>query len=204
MPLLEHGIDDELLVIESDAVAKYVAQNIPGVDGGGRGEGSMCPETAEEEALVDSFLEGWSRVTDAYYDVLRAASQEEAERRTVSYVKSLGAVDDLLVGRRLEDGGGPFLLGHRFSYAECIAAPWIQRFYVTLPHFRGIDDFESDILWGNDLDDLSIWMRAVCERPSCAASACTEGEMIAACERYYVSFVSPGGGGAGRRGGSSS
>merc|ERR1711939_1275348 len=33
----------------------------------------------------------------------------------------------------------PFLLGDDFSFAECICAPWVQRFFVTLPYFRGID-----------------------------------------------------------------
>jgi hypothetical protein len=39
-------------------------------------------------------------------------------------------------------------------------------------------------------------MEAVCQRSSCRGSRCPEEEMIAACERYYVSFVSPGASGS--------
>jgi glutathione S-transferase len=106
-----------------------------------------------------------------------ASPSAEAPRR-------LAVVDDLL-----RDRTGDFILGENFSYAECIAAPWIQRCYVTLPYFRGID-FEDDIL--SRFDFMSTWMRAVCDRPSCVTSRCPESEMIAACKRYYVSFVSPG------------
>ena len=78
-------------------------------------------------------------------------------------------------------------MGEHFSHAECISAPWIQRAYVTLPYFRGID-LENDIL--SKMDRVSKWMAAVCERPSCVESRCPESEMIAAAKRYYVSFVS--------------
>lgn len=50
VPLLEHG---DNLVIESDVVAKYVAQHIEGVDGKGDG---MHPNEIEDEMLIDSFL----------------------------------------------------------------------------------------------------------------------------------------------------
>ena len=76
-----------------------------------------------------------------------------------------------------------------FSFAECVAAPWVQRFFVTLPYFRGID-FEGDIL--RAFDALPGWMRAVRDRASCRESICPEGEMIDAAKRYYVSYLSPG------------
>lgn len=178
VPLLEHG--DEL-VIESDVVAKYVAQNIRGANGQGD---ELYPNDKEGEELVNSFLQKWDRVTDTYYSLLCATSESEVQRRKNSYIESLGAIDNLL--RR---NGGSYLLGSNFSHAECISAPWIQRFYVTLPYFRGID-FEEEIL--SNFDCLSTWMRAVCSRPSCIDSRCPEEEMIAACKRYYVSFLSPG------------
>ena len=130
------------------------------------------------------FLDNWGSVTDTYYTVLTATSQQEVEKRMVSYVESLGVIDNLLKQRP----GGNYLLGSNFSYAECIAAPWIQRFYVTLPYFRGIV-FQEEVL--RNFDCLSDWMGAVCNRPSCKESKCDEEEMIAACKRYYVSYVSP-------------
>jgi len=179
VPLLEHG---DNLVIESDVVAKYVAQNIDGVDGKGD---DLYPSLDSDEDIqqIDNFMLQWQDVTDTYYDLLRASSQKEAEKREVAFVKSLAAIDHLLKYRP-----GDFILGENFSYAECIAAPWIQRFYVTMPYFRGIN-FEEDIL--SQFEFVSSWMKAVCGRPSCVTSICPQSEMIAACKRYYVSFISP-------------
>ena len=178
VPLLEH---EDNLVIESDVVAKYVSQNIDGVDGKG---GDLYPNNEEDVEQIHQFMSRWQQVTDTYYDLLRASSQKEVRKRETAFIKSLAVVDDLL-----RDRTGDFILGENFSYAECIAAPWIQRCYVTLPYFRGID-FEDDIV--SRFDFMSTWMRAVCDRPSCVTSRCPESEMIAACKRYYVSFVSPG------------
>eukprot|EP01083_Nonionella_stella_P133090 404646_1 len=82
---------------------------------------------------------------------------------------------------------GDYLLGTDFSYGECISAPWVQRFYVSLPYFRGIN-FQDDILLANNLQCLSKWMNKVCNRPSCIESKCDEDEMIAACKdiMYYI------------------
>lgn len=179
VPLLEHDGD---LVIESDVVAEYVSRHIQGVNGGGDG---LYPKTQEDEELIELFLNHWGCVTDTYYNVLTATSEKEVGMREASFIQSLDAVDKLLKQR----GDGDYLLGANFSYAECISAPWIQRFYVTLPYFRGID-FKEDIL--DNFQCLSHWMRAVCNRPSCVESSCPKEEMIAACKRYYVSFVSPG------------
>lgn len=185
VPLLEH---DDALVIESDAVTKYVARNVQGVNGQGD---ALYPDTEEEEVVVERFLHEWDRVTDAYYGVLTASSQPQAERRQASFLQSLGTIDKLLQQGK---GDGAFLLAD-FSYGECIAAPWVQRMYVTLPYFRGID-FTEDILSRPDLVYVSTWMESVCDRPSCRGSRCPAEEMIAAGKRYYVSFVSPGASGS--------
>jgi len=177
VPLLEHG---DNLVIESDVVAKYVAQNIDGVDGKGD---DLYPDNEEDIQQIDKFVSRWQEVTDTYYDLLRASSQKKVTKLEPRFVKSLANIEDLLQYK-----SGNFILGDNFSYAECIAAPWIQRFYVTMPYFRGID-FDKDIL--SQFEFLSAWMNAVCDRPSCVNSICPESEMIAACKRYYVSFASP-------------
>ena len=69
-----------------------------------------------------------------------------------------------------------------------MAAPWVQRFFVTLPYFRGIDF--DDVL--RAFDALPGWTRAVRDRASCRESICPEGEMLDAAKRYYVSYLSPG------------
>ena len=171
VPLLEHGGQ---YVIESSVVARYIAQHVGGPE--------LYPRTAEDLERIERFLSIWADVETTYYDLLRASSDAQAEERRALFVDRLAAVDELL-------DRAPFLLGDDFSFAECIAAPWVQRFFVTLPYFRGID-FEGDIL--RAFDALPGWMRAVRDRASCQESICPEGEMLDAAKRYYVSYLSPG------------
>ena len=171
VPLLEHGQE---LVIESTVVARYIAQHVGGPE--------LYPRTPDDLERIERFLARWADVETTYYDLLRASSDAQAEERRALFVDRLAAVDELL-------DRAPFLLGDDFSFAECIAGPWVQRFFVTLPYFRGID-FEGDIL--RAFDSLAAWTRAVRDRASCQESICPEGEMLDAAKRYYVSYLSPG------------
>ena len=171
VPLLEHGQE---LVIESTVVARYIAEYVGGLE--------LYPRTAEDLERIERFLARWADVETTYYDLLRASSEAQAEERRALFVDRLAAVDELLGAR------APFLLGEDFSFAECIAGPWVQRFFVTLPYFRGID-FDEVL---RAFDALPGWMRAVRDRASCRESICPEGEMINAAKRYYVSYLSPG------------
>jgi hypothetical protein len=47
----------------------------------------------------------------------------------------------------------------RHSVTECIAAPWVQRFFVTLPCYRNI--YFHDILKKNQFERTASWMKAV-------------------------------------------
>jgi len=171
VPLLEHGQE---LVIESTVVARYIARHVGGPE--------LYPRTAEDLERIERFLSQWAEVETTYYDLLRASSDAQVEGRRALFVDRLAAVDALL-------DRAPFLLGDDFSFAECIAGPWVQRFFVTLPYFRGID-FEGDVL--RAFDALPGWMHAVRDRASCQESICPEGEMLDAAKRYYVSYLSPG------------
>lgn len=170
VPLLEVG---ERLVIESDVVTKYVGTHL---DKGRVLHPSECSD------LVEEFLQHWQKVTDAYYDCLRATSELEAQESEESFWETLEYLDDHFM-----QDNGDFLLGTDFSVAECICAPWIQRFYVTLNCFRGID---FDSLAVARVPTAARWMQTVCLRPSVKESRCPEQEMIAACKRYYVSYIS--------------
>ena len=170
VPLLEHGGQ---YVIESSVVARYIAQHVGGPE--------LYPRTAEDRERIERFLSIWADVETTYYDLLRASSDAQAEERRALFVDRLAAVDELL-------DRAPFLLGDDFSFAECIAGPWVQRFFVTLPYFRGID-FDGVL---SAFDALPGWARAVRDRASCQESICPEGAMINAAKRYYVSYLSPG------------
>ena len=156
VPLLEHGGQ---YVIESTVVARYIAEYVGGPE--------LYPRTPDDLERIERFLARWADVETTYYDLLRASSDAQVEERRALFVDRLAAVDELL-------DRAPFLLGDDFSFAECVAAPWVQRFFVTLPYFRGID-FDEVL---RAFDALPGWMRAVRDRASCKESICPEGEMI--------------------------
>ena len=160
-------------MIESTVVARYIAQHVGGPE--------LYPRTPDDLERIERFLARWADVETTYYDLLRASSDAQVEERRALFVDRLAAVDELL-------DRAPFLLGDDFSFAECVAAPWVQRFFVTLPYFRGIDF--DDVL--RAFDALPGWMCAVRDRASCRESICPEGEMLDAAKRYYVSYLSPG------------
>jgi glutathione S-transferase len=194
VPLLEHG---DLLVTESIEVTKYIGQNIAGTKDG------LVLSPINDDAklqMIQDFLKVWEyKVTPAYYNCLTAPSEPLARTATQTFLAVLQTeLAPLLVSSRSnnsnnkEDGseGCFFLLGSRFSVAECVAAPWIQRFYIVLSHFRGVD-FCHDILDQGD-PVVREWMDAVRARPSVQTTACPPEEMLAAALRYYVTHVSAG------------
>lgn len=140
----------------------------------------LRPDGAAE--LVDAFLDAWPRVEAAYYAVLTAKDQPGADAAVADFGATLGALEALL-----EERGGPLLLGADVSLAEAVAAPWVQRWAVTLPRFRKVD-LEADVLAPRGLARVAAWARAVAARPAVVASAAPREEMIAAAERYYVTF----------------
>jgi glutathione S-transferase len=174
VPLLEYKDD---LVIESEVVAQYVAQHIAETD-------ELYPDSSDPAACqrMDDFLSRWHPVVDKYYHLLRATSTDTARKREQAFAKSLISLEEAF------PENGDCFLGESFSLAECICAPWVQRFFVTLPYFRGID-FETKSL--SKVPRVARWMKAVCLRPSVLESKCPEDEMLAAARRYYVSWVSP-------------
>lgn len=190
VPLLEHG---ENLVVESDLVAKYIAEHVH-LDG--RFNEDLYPSSSSYDACqqIDAFLEIWLDVVDHYYDILTVppSSGETGVMNTMNvFERSLGALENVL-SQNSASKDGAFVLGRKFSLAECIAAPWVQRFYVTLPHFRSVNFQETLLPFGR----TAKWMSAVRRRKSVVESKCPEEEIIAAANRYYVSYITPGSPGA--------
>lgn len=182
VPLLEHG---SKLVVESADVVKYVAQNVPGKYQDGDQMYPMKNEASRRK--IDDFLEAWDRVVETYYQYLRAANEHEVQSTEPKFVASLEELD-----RKIEqfETPGPFLLGSDlFSAAECIAAPWVQRLYTTLPYFRGL---EIQDLVPAKCQRVLQWLEAVKERKSVIATSCPQENLISATKRYFVVYVTPG------------
>ena len=169
VPLLEYNED---LVIESEEVTKCIANNL-------EGDALVC--SGAEEACLERFLQIWYPVVDTYYSVLTATSESSVRGSLQRFKVALSSLESVLQESKSDE----FVLDS-FSVAECIAAPWVQRFFVTLPFYRNI--IADELL----AERTERWMKAVRNRPSVMASKCPEDEMLAAAERYYVSYVTPG------------
>ena len=86
------------------------------------------------------------------------------------------------------------MLGEAFSTAEVVAAPWVERMALMLPHWRNVDVFA--LCDSHGLTLTSKWLRAVLARPSVVATSAGKDEMALAARRYFVDYVSPGAPGA--------
>ena len=157
---------------------------------GGKKDRMYPDDDSDACDLIEHFLSQWYPTVDKYYNLLTATSLNEIKECERDFQNALKSLENIFNDENNNySNDGDFLLGQHFSLAECISAPWIQRFYVTLPYFRGID---FDLEMKNNMSRLSTWMKAVCKRPSVTSSKCPEDEMIAAAKRYYVSYITPG------------
>jgi len=179
VPLLEIG---EQVVCESLVVCKLLAKDTP-----------LMP--AQGDGHIEPFIDLWvGQVEKAYYDLLKAPSEPDAQRLRYPLLQALSEVENRLLMRQGIDGdAGPFLCDE-FSLAEVVAAPWAERMLEMLPHFRALD--LPLLLQQMALDRTRRWLLAVAARPSVAQSSAGAEEMARAARRYYVEYASPGAPGA--------
>ena len=161
--------DDVLLVTESLVVADYIAEQF-GSDSNSNNS-PLLPSLAQDRATTRLFTElcggGFG-----YFPILRAPEGEQREA-------ALQTLKDGLVNANAflkHHNSGPFLLGDRFSLAECNAAPFVQRACTILPAFCQIDPLKlCDEL---ELPHLQRWMEAVLARPSVVDTGVTKEKLL--------------------------
>jgi len=176
VPLLEYG--DDTLVVESEDVIKFI--------GGASMDDDDCMYPAvssdpEARRRIDRFLPAFENVIQGYYSYLTATSEAESESGKRAFCEAL---------RRLEaEIQGPFCLGDQFSIAECYAAPWVHRFSVVVPHFRGV---RLRDLIPSDCPKVAEWMGAVAERPSVQTTNGPEDYLLKSTKNYFVKYITPG------------
>lgn len=172
VPLLEHN---GKLVVESDVVSKFVAQEIGSDD-------SMYPKNDEEaRGQVAQFLKAFETAVQGYYELLSASNEDEVAKGRDAFCQSLHGLNDAL------GDGRPFLLGDTFSVAESITAPWVHRFQVAIPYFRGVELEDLDVP-----ENISRWMKAVFDRPSVQSTVCLNAYLLESTARYFVTYITPG------------
>jgi glutathione S-transferase len=124
--------------------------------------------------LWASFMQSWF----AYVAILKTEPGSEEEKAAVHELRHGLRAADAFLSRQPEATSGPFLLGDRFSLAEIATAPFAQRFAAVLPGMRPALE-PRQILANDGLTRLSIWLDAVCSRPSCSATIPPAEELVA-------------------------
>lgn len=171
VPLLEYG---DCLVVESEDVIKFIGKTIGPND-------SMYPTSdLDARSRVDRFLPAFENAIRGYNQYLTAESESQAEAGKRTFCESL-----LNLENEIE---GPFCLGETFSVAECYAAPWVHRFAITIPFFRGVE-MNSMIRCDSK---VAAWMDAVLRRPSVQATSCSKDDLVKSTRRFFVKYVTPG------------
>lgn len=173
VPLLEHG--DDVIVIESDVVTRYVANQVEG-----RSK-THDLGTQEKTSLADA----WGQVQLAVINILKANSEEEVNRGMLEWHEAMQKLDQGVANFEAE-GLSPLT---SFGVTECIVAPWVWRMFVSLRVFRNID-VETDEL--PKYPHASRWLRAVRDRPSVEATCVSEAQLISSYRKFFVKYISPG------------
>ena len=182
VPLIQVINDDnekDFLLCESLVVAEYIAE-VYGTD-------SLGASSPEDQARVRLFTELCGSAF-SYFPLLRSrASNGDGVLDSAaleSFKEGLVAADAFLRGVTKE---GAFLLGERFSLAECNAAPFLQRCCAILPEFTGIHPLQLCDEQG--LGRLKDWIAAVLARPSVVKTGVSMESMRESTTRMLERFA---------------
>jgi glutathione S-transferase len=175
--VVNDGDDDDFFLCESLVVAEYIAEVY--------GKGSLLASSPEDRARVRLFTELCGSYF-SYFSLLRAYIDNGggAPAALESFKDGL-----ICANAFLSEGSkdGPFLLGERFSLAECHAAPFLQRCCAILPEFTRVDPLQLCDELG--LDRLKVWIEAVLVRPSVVMTGVSMGDMRESTKRMLERFA---------------
>jgi glutathione S-transferase len=207
VPLLEHhhgeNDNDTILVVESEDVTKYIGQYLGTND-------EMYPKDKDSNRRVriESFIQAFEKTIQGYYQFMTATNPEQVDAGKLAFCHALHALAPLLMIPG--ETTGPFCLGETFSVAECYAAPWVHRYRITVPFFRGVtmrevllqlaksksgDGGIDDRVDKDTIDSVenkvTAWMDAVWNRPSVQATNGPDDKLLSATRDYFVKYVTP-------------
>jgi len=173
VPLLQ--VDDDTFLCESSIVTEYIAELY---------DSPLLPSSLPDRATVRLFSELCGN-TFSYFPLLMAAP-DDLETNIQIFRDCLVNADAFL---RHSHPDGPFLLGDRFTLAECSFAPFMQWSCVVLPAFTEKKLNLLQLCRDLELDRLRRWIEAVLVRPSVVATGAPEKEMIERTSRMLERFA---------------
>lgn len=193
VPLLvvsnQQGGNDDLHLCESLVVTEYIAETCGNKDD----KECLIPSDPTDRATMRLFFELCGGTFSKYFPILRSLDNNDE-----SYLSAVTALKDGMVETNafLErcSSDGPFLLGERFSLAECNMAPFVQRCCAILPEFTSSAASGKLVDPIQICDDLSLnrlkeWIVAVLDRPSVKTTGVPKPKLIESSKRMLERFA---------------
>jgi len=173
-------VGDDTFLCESLIVSEYIAELYESTQ--------LLPSDLEDRAKMRLFAELCGSTFTSYFPMLRGG--DEFDDHLEKLKRGLADAEAFL---KTSNPEGPFVLGDRFTLAECTLAPFVQRLCVVLPHFTGTDGVQPRVDPFQLCDDLGLirvkqWMEAVRTRPSVVATGVPKEQLIKNTSRMLEMF----------------
>eukprot|EP00516_Mucochytrium_quahogii_P008024 CAMPEP_0203746844 /NCGR_PEP_ID=MMETSP0098-20131031/2169_1 /ASSEMBLY_ACC=CAM_ASM_000208 /TAXON_ID=96639 /ORGANISM=" , Strain NY0313808BC1" /LENGTH=251 /DNA_ID=CAMNT_0050635091 /DNA_START=74 /DNA_END=829 /DNA_ORIENTATION=- len=144
--------DNGVAIFESVECALYLDEKFPDI--GNR----LMPADAYDRYRVRLVLKTFEKLMKPLYGLLMN-QEPEGDKELVGKIND--AAKEL--NAEFRKSKGPYFLGETFSLADLAIIPFVDRFSVTLPHWRGFQPFSQD---NPDVDALLASYHACQQRPA--------------------------------------
>eukprot|EP00600_Ochromonadales_sp_CCMP1393_P005076 CAMPEP_0174960370 /NCGR_PEP_ID=MMETSP0004_2-20121128/3668_1 /TAXON_ID=420556 /ORGANISM="Ochromonas sp., Strain CCMP1393" /LENGTH=255 /DNA_ID=CAMNT_0016208739 /DNA_START=18 /DNA_END=785 /DNA_ORIENTATION=- len=169
VPIFEEEAEDGagIKLIESGVITNYVADKFP-LDG--------SSFTAEESAAARLFADTFEKTLGGLtMPIMKASGDADAIQAVAEKIQSsIGILNSYLLRISPE---GPFVLENKFSVAEMMTAPFLQRLIPVAKHFVGVDVLAQ--CQEMKADRLLKWIEATLARESVSSIQVDDNQLIA-------------------------
>jgi glutathione S-transferase len=174
VPILE---DNGLKMIESGIIASYVEEKY----------GSMLEVGAEDMAIARLFVDTFDKTLGGLtMQILKAAGDPVTTSAVVDSIRN--SIKVLEVFFQKHSTNGPFVLSKKFTFAETMTAPFIQRLLPVAKHFLQVDVLL--LCTEEKAPRLTEWIAATLERESVANIKVQDEQLVMAYDKMKARFAS--------------
>lgn len=181
VPIFEDA--DGFKLIESAVIVQYLDDKFP------TSGNLLIPQLASEKAICRLFIDCFEKtMSPLSISMLKASGDSVA----IEKLQQTIPVALKTMNKYLECNGhesGPFILGDRFSFAEVMVAPFIQRLLPVASSFCSINMMEECDKAG--CSQLKQWMEAVLARESVSSSKIADEKLIESYTKMKERFQQP-------------
>jgi glutathione S-transferase len=169
IPIFEDA--DGFKLIESAVIVQYLDEKFP------NSGSSLIPQLASEKAVCRLFIDLYEKTMSPLNLAMVKASGDSLEIEKIKQTLPL-ALKTMNRYLEINQKSGPFILSDRFSFAEVMVAPFIQRLLPLAASFCSINLIEECEKAG--CSHLIKWIEAVLARESVSQTKVEDEKLIEA------------------------